>query len=412
MSAPPPPPQQQQQEQYHHHTANTTLPHGSDATDAHDPVGGNHICHDTVSEPHNALRRPQAEVAGNVPDGQHATGGDGEVSFGDFFFNNLPPGDGDDAMPSSAFDGFCFDNICDNGEWPSSGIEMCDTTRDGDTCGENRGVTPSFDFLLPDDAATATAAVGSTTTKDELDFDLTMAHSTDAVVSANTNITSVAAVADAKEQQNSTTCEASDVSMDIAALSSVNNSAAAKDVTGAGGSNNSVALDGGSIAHESLKGVAAPLVSPRLSLGAKDISLLSGGSAATATTATSRVPRDGVEELLRRAERILREANEAEAVRDVADVPAADGRPSSDSIHQPDAFFSAQASHWLRRGAEVQESVLATVTDLQLRLTQTVRLFGAHSGLSSALGPKYAATPVVLTLPLVLPLLESLLAEE
>lgn len=404
--------------------ANTNFAHNGPATVASTPAGGSCGFNNTAAELHDLPPFVQTNETGVDCEGQQcADNGGGDVPFGDLFFQSLLPEGGTDAVQPMEFEGFCFDNICGDGVWPTCGVAMDEPPQDSTADGNHHNTEQSFHFLLADDAMPSTSAgaavvggggvatTGDAAMGETFGLDSTVAQPTSVVADAAAAPTSTAV----GPQQPSTTHETSAAITDVTAHSFTADPIAVTPgpqvCASSNGGRSSVAHETGGVTGEAGRNVASvSLDQSRPSLRLNDTTVSSIGSTAASGAAASRVPREGVEELLRRAEQILREGDVCGAALNVGAEPASGAHESSKN--QSDTVFSAQVSHWLRRGAEVEESALATIADLQLRLTQTMRLFGAHTGLSSALGSQYATTPVVLTLPLALPLLSSLLEEE
>ncbi|ORC86396.1 uncharacterized protein TM35_000281120 [Trypanosoma theileri] len=379
----------------------------------------------------------------------------GDVGFDDFFFHNLPPiSSQDEAAHASAFEGFCFDDICGDGGWPTTALVPNETSNDGNgpsTTDVTNGITEDhhnstelFDFLLTNDttggtdastaALTSMAHISST----RVEVDQTIPNFigvelngnpaiTPAPISAfsppSTNgMTTTTAATSFDGQKHSTVLETHERNTNAPSIpSTLNNMAGNHLPPNNVGNGHGVMCEETVSIQEPIKTIpTSPNLKSRGSLGVNDTSIASTAGSAGGAAAVSRVPREGVEELLRRAERILHEDVNNETKPTAGDTSTSgdheginpNNNNNSSNSNNPDSFFTAQVSHWLRRGAEVQENALSTVAELQLSLTQTMRLFGAHSGVSSALGPKYTATPVVLTLPLVVPMLQSLLEED
>ncbi|KAH9584265.1 hypothetical protein LSM04_006117 [Trypanosoma melophagium] len=427
-----------------------------------------HIQRDTTATNSNEQQQRQQGHTMNNTNNNSNNNNSGDAGFDVFFFHNLPPiGSEDEAAHTSAFEGFCFDDICGDGGWPTPAIVNNETSNDGNGAtatdvtniitDNHHNSAEIFDFLLANDKtggndpstiSASTSVPIAISTRVEVDqtisnfigvelggnpaIDPVPVFSPSASTNGIITATTTTAAASLEGEKHFTVTEAHERKTNTAnSLQSTQNK-----ITGNNLPQNNIhnIHNGHAVMCEDARSIqepvktipASPISKSRLSLGVNDTSIVSNtGSAA----GVSRVPREGVEELLRRAERILSDGanNETHTTADENSTAGYHGssNPKNNNSNNnksnnnnnndntnPDSFFTAQVSHWLRRGAEVQENALSTVAELQLSLTQTLRLFSAHSGVSSALGPKYAATPVALTLPLVMPMLQLLLEEE
>ncbi|EKF27397.1 hypothetical protein MOQ_008881 [Trypanosoma cruzi marinkellei] len=396
----------------HHATTNVAPPHGVAMNDIVAPPDGIQGCHNTTAYP---------QMGGdiNVLCGVQAVGegDDGGVHFDDFFFQNIPPEGNVDAAQSSVFEGFCFDDICDDGAWPA-GVTAMGNGPEEDTENQSQLNAPQpFEFFLPEDATstsgTAVVAEG-TITEGAFDMGVGVAHPTRGVadvpsvpVPVSTEVLRRSAPREANEMSGEAANRPSNPTNDTIATTSKMHFGISNDSSSHSNGGGNLLVEGGDATKEVLNNVpAVPLGSLRQSLKLTDSSVCSTvGSTTTTVGAAPRVPRESVDDLLRRANQILSEGK----LSDATEGAATGGHESNNN--QSDTLFSAQVSHWLRRCVEVQESSLVAVADLQLRMTQTMRMFSTHTGISSALGQQYGKTPVVLTFPLVLTMMESLLEE-
>ncbi|ESL05293.1 hypothetical protein TRSC58_07065 [Trypanosoma rangeli SC58] len=353
----------------------------------------------------------------NACGGHQAGNVDDCVSFSDFFFHSLSHEGGDDAAQPAVFEGFCFDDICGDGAWPASVMAVGPAPGDSAEKSNQPTTLPLFDFLLSEDATSTamTDAVNRDPAEERtLRVESGVAHSNGGVnggasapLAVSTEVPRRPAPQETKNMLGETTVHFSSTTTDTTEAVSMAPADLGNYSTRRGSGGNNTPVDGTNVTKEAVNNVSSLPFGPlRQSLKLNDTSVSSAvESATTAVGVAPRVPRESVDKLLQRADCILSDGGPDDAVQD-----AADGG-SERNGNQSDILFSAQVSHWLRRCVEVQEASLAAVADLQLQTTQTIRLFSAHSGLSSALGPQYSKTPVVLTLPLVLPLMESLLEE-
>ncbi|RNF23631.1 uncharacterized protein Tco025E_02853 [Trypanosoma conorhini] len=401
-----------------HHTANAGLLHGAVAAEVAAPLDGNHNFQGTAADAHDVLLCAPTEEDNNACGGRPAADGGDGASFGDFFFHSLPPAGGDDAAQPAVFEGFCFDDICGDGAWPTGGTAMDEAPGEAVEDGNQPRAPPPFDFLLSEDATSTrvAAAVGRGTGEEAvLDMESAamlhpncgVADLTSAPVAVSAELPQQSAAEATKKLPGETAVHFPSTTTDTIEAACMAPVALGSLSTRQSNGGNDTSAEGATATTEVVNSAhSLPFGSLRQSLKLNDISVSSAAeSAITAVGVAPRVPRESVDELLRRANRILSDGDSADAAQS-----SAEGGSARQS-NQSDTLFSAQVSHWLRRCVEVQEASLAAVADLQLRTTNTMRLFSAHSGLSSALGPQYGKTPVVLTLPLVLPLMESLLEE-
>ncbi|KAF5226123.1 hypothetical protein ECC02_000684 [Trypanosoma cruzi] len=401
-----------------HHPTNAAPSHAMAMKDIAVPLDGSQNCHNTVAETHDMVAYPQIGGDVNACGVQDVgEGDDGGVQFGDFFFQNIPPEGSVDAAQSSVFEGFCFDDICDDGAW-AAGVTAMGNAPEEDTENQIHLSAPQpFEFLLPEDATSTsgTAAVAEgTVTESAFDLGLGVAHPTRGIadvpsvsVPVSTEVLRRSAPLEANEMSGEAATRSSNSTKDTIATTSKMHFGIGNNSSSHGNGGSNVPVEGGGATKEVLNNVPAVSVgSLRQSLKLTDSSVCSTvGSTTTAVGAAPRVPRESVDDLLRRADQILSEGK----LSDAAEGAATGGHEGNSN--QSDTLFGAQVSHWLRRCVEVQESSLASVADLQLRMTQTMRMFSTHTGVSSALGQQYGKTPVVLTLPLVLTMMESLLEE-
>ncbi|RNE99742.1 hypothetical protein TraAM80_08006 [Trypanosoma rangeli] len=401
-----------------HETINAVPLHGAAASEVAVPLDGSENFQSITADAHDMLLCAQTERDMNACRGHQASNVDDCVSFGDFFFHGLSPEGGGDAAQPAVFEGFCFDDICGDGAWPASAMAV--GTTPGETAEESNHPTtlPLFDFLLSEDATSTamTEAVNRDTEEERaLRVESGVARPNSGVrgdasapLAVSTEVPRRPAPQETKKVLGEITGHFSSTTTDITEAVSMAPADLGNHSTRRSSGGNNTPVEVTNVTKEVVNNVSSLPFGPlRQSLKLNDTSVSSAVESATTTVgAAPRVPRESVDKLLRRADYILSDGGPADAVQD-----AADGG-SERNGNQSDILFSAQVSHWLRRCVEVQEASLAAVADLQLRTTQTIRLFSAHSGLSSALGPQYSRTPVVLTLPLVLPLMESLLEED
>ncbi|AAZ11458.1 hypothetical protein, conserved [Trypanosoma brucei brucei TREU927] len=360
---------------------------------------------------------------------QETTTADDGLPFGNFLFDsmqssgivqpsgsNTSGGEGDVAQPA-LFDGFCFDYLCSSDDaWPTGGVAPSDgPARSVEAAEEVDGVNP-FRFLSPSD----TAALRAESLCVDFTFDSTSDELKASCVAIPTETSTLLAAEPPHAQGESATavdlevidpspseeCDPAPAVAPQCSTQFLDNGGNSRNDDFCISRNSSGCMDPTDLRLDT-RGDQTPFP-----LGSK---AKSGPGASGTNTAASRVSREGVEELLLRAQCILnREITEQAAstsshATNIGSAPMAGAlQGDPDPKGTSDAMFSAQVSHWLRRGEELHECALTTISELQLRLTHAMQMFGAHTSLSSTLSPQYANTPVVLTLPLVLPLMRSL----
>ncbi|KAG8341225.1 hypothetical protein ERJ75_001460200 [Trypanosoma vivax] len=350
---------------------------------------------------------------------------------------------------AQTFDNFCFDFICSDREWPSGSVNLDGSVHKDDTISTPHIQTQTFQFIMPDDQLNENQRVAPNS-----GFSLCNTVDEKLWLSQDAPVAAITSVDDVKPnpEHDSPSCEGSRekamnhkdgyITTGVAATTNPVTPPDRKEVLGNAERNrvgtttitNSVTMNAYSGANapsphsnsfnHSVDGDAnlGKVNPPQVSAPSSNERALDSSSSSMLTMpiASLRVPCEGIEELLRRAHHILVESTATcEKVTSFRGSTLHSVAAHAHNQHMKganvatdvstDALFSAQISHWLRRGAEMNDCALTTVSDLQLQLTRTMQLFATHSTVSTLLGPQYSATPVVLTLPLAVSLLESLL---